>query len=245
MADIKLLHGDFTEQIDSVEDKSIDLVLTDPPYGKSACKWDSIIPINIMWEKLNRVIKDSGVIILFGVQPFVSELVSSNKKMFKYELIWDKHIPRNFINAKIMPMQKHENVLVFYKRGNKYNPQMTLRDKPVKVKNYSKKGKDSAYHLNSNGSSEKEYVYTHRYPDTIISGCWQANKGKVHPTQKPVSLMEYLIKTYTDEHDTVLDFAMGSGSTGVASKRLGRNFVGIEIDANYFDIAKKRIEEIS
>ena len=244
MIDITLLNGDFITQIDTVKDKSIDLVLTDPPYGKSACKWDSVIPIDIMWDKLNRVVKDSGVIILFGIQPFASDLVISNKKAFKYELIWDKHIPRNFINAKIMPMQKHENVLVFYKKGNKYNPQMTLRDKPVKVKNYSKKGKDSAYQLNSDGSSLKEYVYTHRHPDTIISNCWQANKGKVHPTQKPVSLMEYLIKTYTDEYDTVLDFAMGSGTTGIASKKNNRNFIGIEIDSNYFSIAKKRIEEI-
>jgi site-specific DNA-methyltransferase (adenine-specific) len=162
--------------------------------------------------------------------------------MFKYEWVWDNHIPRNFINAKIMPMQRHENILVFYKSPNKYNPQMTLRDKPVKVKNYSKK-KESVYQLNQDGSSRKEYIYTHRNPDTIIRDCWEANKGKVHPTQKPVSLMEYIINTYTDKEDTVLDFAMGSGSTGVASKKLNRNFIGIEINKEYFEIAKNRIEK--
>lgn len=240
---INLILGDCLDKMKDIPDKSVDMVLTDPPYGITSCKWDSVIPFNLMWNHLTRITKEKGAIVLFGCQPFSSALVMSNPSMFKYEWVWDKHIPRNFINAKIMPMQKHENVLVFGQGKINYFPQMTLRDKPVKVKNYSKKNKTSAYKLNEDGSNNKEYIYTHRNPDTIISGCWEANKGKFHPTQKPVSLMEYLIKTYTIENDTVLDFAMGCGTSGIASKNLKRNFIGIEIDEDYFKISEKRINE--
>ena len=162
--------------------------------------------------------------------------------MYKYDWVWDKHIPRNFINAKIMPMQKHENIMVFNCKGKtNYHPQMEKRDKPVKVKNYAKKNGNSVYNLNNNGSDDVERTYEYKYPDTIIIDKWEANKGKIHPTQKPVSLLEYLIKTYTNEGNLVLDNCMGSGSTGVACINTGRKFIGIELDENYFNIAKSRM----
>lgn len=233
--------GDCLELYKNIEPKSIDLILTDLPYGTTACKWDTIIPFDKLWEMVNYLLKPNGAFITTASQPFTSALVMSNPKMFKYEWIWDKHIPRNFINAKIMPMQKHENVLVFGKDKLIYNPQMTLRDKPVTVKNYSKKLKDSSYKLNTDGSNLKSYTYTHKNPDTIILNCWEANAGKTHPTQKPVKLMEYLIKTYSNEGMTIFDPCMGSGTTGVACKNLNRNFIGIEKDEAYFKIAEKRI----
>lgn len=239
---IELLHGDCLELMNDIPDKSIDMILCDLPYGTTACKWDVVIPFEPLWEQYKRIIKDNGAIVLTGTQPFTSNLIMSNAKWFKYEWVWNKHIPKNFINAKIMPMQKHENILVFGKGKINYYPQMTLRDKPVKVKNYSK-GENSAYKLNNDGSDNRERIYTHKYPDTIIEGKWEANKGKVHPTQKPVSLLEYLIKTYTLENETVLDNCMGSGSTGVACINIDRNFIGIEKDDKYFEIAKNRIEQ--
>jgi len=237
--------GDCLEVMKNIPDKSIDMILCDLPYGTTACKWDTIIPFEPLWEQYKRIIKDNGAIVLTASQPFTSVLISSNINDFKYEWIWDKHIPRNFINAKIMPMQKHENILVFGKGKLKYNPQMTLRDKPVTVKNYSKKNKDSAYKLNSDGSNNESYTYTHRNPDTIIVGCWEANKGKLHPTQKPVALFEYLIKTYTNEGDLVLDNCAGSGTTAIACINTNRDYILIEKDDEnkYIDIINKRTEE--
>jgi site-specific DNA-methyltransferase (adenine-specific) len=225
----------------SVEDHSIDLVLTDPPYGTTACKWDTHIDLEKMWIELKRVGKDNCSYVFTASQPFTTDLVNSNRKWFKYEWVWDKHIPRNFINAKIMPMQKHENVLVFCNSKTKYNPQMVKRDKPITGKNYAKKNKDSSYQLNQDGSNQKTYTYTHINPNTIIVGCWETNKGKFHPTQKPISLMEYLINTYTDEGNLVLDPFMGCGTTGVACKNLNRNFIGIELNKEYYDVADNRI----
>ena len=242
----KLYNGDCLEIMDSLieEGVKVDCILTDPPYGTTACKWDTVIPFNCMWERLNKLIKPNGAIVLFGSEPFSSTLRMSNIKKYKYDWVWDKHIPRNFINAKIMPMQKHENIIVFNCNGKlNYHPIMIKRDKPVKVKNYSKKNTDSVYNLNNMGSDNLERTYDYKYPDTIIVGKWEANKGKLHPTQKPVSLMEYLIKTYTNENEIVLDFTMGSGSCGVACINTNRKFIGIELDNNYFNIASKRIEE--
>jgi site-specific DNA-methyltransferase (adenine-specific) len=238
---IDLRKGDCLELMKDIEDKSIDAIICDLPYGTTACKWDTVIPFEPLWEQYKRIIKDNGAIVLFGSQPFTSALVMSNPKWFKYEWAWDKHIPRNFINAKIMPMQRHENVLVFGKGKIKYHPQMIERDKPVVVKNYSKG--NSTYKLNNDGTDDKKRVYTHRYPDTIIEGKWEANAGKVHPTQKPVALLEYLIKTYTNEGETVLDNTMGSGTTGVACVNTNRSFIGIEMDDKYFTIAEKRIND--
>ena len=239
---MQLLHGNCLEIMPTIPDKSIDMILCDLPYGTTACKWDVIIPFEPLWIEYKRVIKDRGCIALFGSEPFSSYLRVSNIKMFKYDWIWDKHIPRNFVNAKIMPMNKHENISVFGVGKINYYPIMVERDKPVTVKNYAKKGKDSTYKINTEGQTLKSYTYTHRNPDTIIHGLWEANAGKVHTTQKPVTLLEYLIKTYTLENETVLDNCMGSGSTGVACVNINRNFIGIEKDDKYFEIAKERIK---
>lgn len=242
---MKLYNGDCLEVMKSIADKSIDAIITDPPYGTTNCSWDSVIDFNLMWEQLNRIIKPNGAIVLFGSEPFSSALRMSNIKNYKYDWIWDKHIPRNFINAKLMPMNKHEMISVFSKTGKlpRYIPQMTLRDKPITVKNYAKKGSDSSYRITNDGNRNlKSYTYTHKHPDTIIAGKWIANSGKQHPTQKPVALMEYLIKTYTKELETVLDFTMGSGTTGVACCNTNRDFIGIELDKEYFKIAEQRIK---
>ena len=243
MGKIELHLGDCLEKMKDIPDGSIDMILCDLPYGTTKCKWDVVIPFEPMWEQYKRIIKASGAVVLFGSEPFSSYLRISNIKQFKYDWIWNKHIPRNFANAKRMPMNKHENISVFGVGKINYYPIMIERDKPVTVKNYAKKGKDSVYKINTDGQELKSYTYTHRNPDTIITGFWEANAGKQHPTQKPVALLEYLIKTYTLEGETVLDNCMGSGSTGVACINTNRNFIGIEKDDKYFDIAKKRIEE--
>lgn len=239
----KLIYGECLEKMQDIDSKSIDLILCDLPYGTTSAKWDSIINLDKMWEQYNRIIKDNSAIVLTACQPFTSKLIMSNVTNFKYEWIWDKHIPRNFINAKIMPMQKHENIVVFAKDKIKYNPQMIERDKPVTVKNYAKKNKDSAYQLNQDGSNLKSYTYTHRNPDTIIVGCWEANKGKIHPTQKPVSLFEYLIKTYTNKGDLVLDNCAGSFTTALACDNLNRKWICIEQDLNYCTLGLDRINK--
>ena len=242
----EIYNGDCLEVMDRLIEEGIkvDCIITDPPYGTTACKWDSIIPFEQMWDRINKLIKNGGAIVLFGNEPFSSYLRISNIKNYKYDWVWDKHIPRNFLNAKIMPMQKHENIMIFNCKGKEnYHPQMIKREKPVGVRNYAKHNKDSAYKLNKDGTDNVERTYEYRNPDTIIIGKWEANKGKLHPTQKPISLMEYLIKTYTNENEIVLDFTMGSGSTGVACMNTNRKFIGIELDENYFEIAKNRIEE--
>jgi len=248
---MKLILGDCLEKMKEIPDRSVDAVITDPPYGTTACKWDSVIPFEPMWSELKRVIKPNGAIVLFGSQPFTSALVMSNIKLFKYEWIWDKHIPRGFQVARYRPMNKHENIMVFCDGKPNYYPIKIKRDKPVTVKNYSKKNRSSsndtgvACHnlVGKYNDSSKSFTYNDRNPDTIIVGCWEANAGKFHPTQKTVALLEYLVKTYTNEGETVLDFTMGSGTTGVACHNLGRHFIGIEKDENYFNIAKQRIEQ--
>jgi len=247
MASIELILGDCLEKMTAIESGSIDMVLTDPPYGTTSCRWDSVISFEPMWEQLNRLIRPRGAILLFGSEPFSSALRMSNIQNYKYDWVWDKHIPRNFINAKRMPMNRYENISVFkgsYKGTINYYPIMTKRDKPVTTKNYARKGKDSAYRLNIDGTDGEFKTYTHRYPVNIISGLWESNTGKLHPTQKPVSLIEYLIKTYTIVDETVLDFAFGSGTTGIACSNLDRNFKGIEINVDNFRIAEKRIGAI-
>lgn len=237
-----LILGDCLEKMKDIPTQSVDLVLTDPPYGTTACSWDEVIPFDKMWGQLKRITKIRSAIVLFGSQPFTSALIMSNPKMFKYEWVWDKHIPRGFQVAKYRPMMRHENISVFGEGKLNYYPIMVERDKPVKVKNYSKKNKLSSNDIGKYNDG-RSFIYTHKSPDSIIEGCWEPNKGKLHPTQKPVSLLEYLIKTYTLEDETVLDFTMGSGSTGVAAVNLNRNFIGIEKEENYFEIATKRIEE--
>lgn len=240
MTDIKLMQGDCLEMMKSIPDGSVDMVLTDPPYGTTACKWDSVIPFEPMWEQLKRVTKKNGAIVLFGSQPFTSALVMSNPELFKYDWTWRKPKGTGHLNAKKMPMRDKEDILVFYKSQCTYNPQFS-QGSPYK----NKAGDPSK----STSMTDSYGAYTNfrndndgkRYPKQVVDFP-VVERGTVHPTQKPVALMEYLIKTYTNEGETVLDFTMGSGTTGVAAKNLNRNFIGIELDETYFNIAKERID---
>ena len=236
---IDLIKGECLEAMKSIPSGSIDAIITDPPYGTTACKWDSVIDFDLMWEQLNRVIKPNGAIVLFGSEPFSSALRMSNIKNYKYDWIIVKTRATGHLNAKRQPMNNLENISVFYKKQCTYNPQMT-EGKPYNIK------------CNTKGSelygSQKQTEFKNkgfRHPNRTINIKSVSNlyNKPLHPTQKSVSLMEYLIKTYTNEGETVLDFTMGSGSTGVACVNTKRNFIGIEMDDKYFDVAKKRIEE--
>ena len=241
MVDLRL--GDCLELMKDISDGSVDLVLTDPPYGTTACKWDSVIPFEPMWEQLNRIIKPNGAICLFGSEPFSSALRMSNIKHFKYDWIWLKPLGANPLLCKKQPMKYHEIISVFYKKQPTYNPQMTKGKKRNKKPCTWGNKKDEIYGgslSDFNGVDNVNDVY---YPRSYQYFSNANQKGKVHPTQKPVDLLEYLIRTYTNEGETVLDFTMGSGSTGVACVNTNRHFIGIELDEGYFNIAKKRIEE--
>ena len=234
---IDLRYGDCLELMKDIPDKSIDMILCDLPYGTTKNKWDSIIPLDKLWEQYERIIKDTGAIVLFSQMPFTAELTHSNLKLFKYEWIWEKDNSTGFLNAKKMPLKTHENILMFYKKLPTYNPQMRTGFKPYKCK--------QGRHSTNYGAYEQGHITEsngERYPIDIIK--FKKDSG-LHPTQKPVALLEYLIKTYTNENDLVLDNCMGSGSTGVACINTNRNFIGIELDEKYFNIAKERIEKIS
>ena len=236
---INLMLGDCLERMKEIPDGSIDMVMTDPPYGTTACKWDSVIPLEPMWEQLKRIIKPNGAIVLTGAEPFSSALRMSNIQGYRYDWIWDKRYPTNYPQAKRQPMRRHENVMVFGVKSPVYYPQMIERDKPIK------KGKNGGAEVFNKGLEREDYegkVYTHQYPTAIQLFPTRKDGKKIHPTQKPVALMEYMIKTYTNEGETVLDFTMGSGTTGVACVNLGRSFIGIEMDENYFNIASNRIK---
>ena len=237
---INLLHGDCLELMKDIPDKSIDMILTDPPYGTTACKWDSVIDFELMWDQLKRITKDNGAICLFGSEPFSSALRISNVKMFKYDWVWKK-APTNFLNSKHQPLRNTETISVFYKKCGRYHP--VEKDK-IKYKTHSSFSKKTE----TLGAYNFQYKEHDGYakPVTIIEGIKKENTTKiVHPTQKPVALLEYLIKTYTLKNEVVLDFTMGSGSTGVACRNLSRKFIGIEKDDKYFKIAKDRINELS
>ena len=238
MKPIELWHGDCLELMKNISDGSVDLVLTDPPYGTTACKWDSVIPFEPMWEQLNRIIKQNGAICLFGSEPFSSALRMSGIKIYRYDWKWEKEKAGNFQLAKKMPMKKMEDVCVFYKKKPNYNPQGLVEINATRKNNPTKNG--SMGHLQS-VQHRKEYIqkYTN-YPTELLK--FKNEKG-LHESQKPIALLEYLIRTYTNEGETVLDFTMGSGSTGVACVNTNRHFIGIELDECYFNIAKKRIEE--
>jgi len=242
---LKLLHGDCLELMKDIPDASIDAIITDPPYGTTACKWDSVIPFEPMWEQLKRAIKDNGAIVLFGSQPFTSTLICSNINMFRYRWIWEKEQGGNFQLAKLQPLNTVEDICVFSKAKTangaklnmKYYPIMEKRNKPIKSG-----GNPSVSNLlNSNSMIALKKTYTESYPKSILKFNKDHSSVRLHPTQKPVTLMEYLVKTYTKENETVLDFTMGSGTTGIACKNLNRNFIGIELDKNYFAIAESRI----
>ena len=237
---IELLHGDCLEVMKSIHDKSVDAIICDLPYGTTACKWDSVIPFEPLWEQYNRICV--GTAVLFGSQPFTTKLIQSNIKNFKHELIWFKNVPTGMANSSYSPMKYHENIIIFSnKRIKTYNKQMEEREG---------KGKDCYKYAHYCGDSnhvkmekiKKFYDVNLVNPSSILLFNVVPNRnGKFHPTQKPVALMEYIVKTYTNEGDTVLDNCMGSGTTGVACKNLNRKFIGIEKDASYFEIAKQRI----
>ena len=239
---IKLLHGDCLEKMKDISDKSIDMILCDLPYGTTACKWDVIIPFEPLWKEYKRIIKDRGCIALFGSEPFSSALRMSNIKNYKYDWKWEKSKPTGFMLAKKQPIRNSEDIMVFYSKQPTYNPIKWFPNERFldKRKTYNKarpeKGQFAGNH------KERTPDDGSRLPTTIIGfeSFWAKD---MHPTQKPVALLEYLIKTYTQEGETVLDNCMGSGSTGVACINTNRNFIGIEKEENYFNIAKKRIEE--
>ena len=249
MSEIKLMQGDCLELMKDIPDKSVDMVLCDLPYGclnKSNvnARWDSIIPFKSLWEQYNRIIKDNGVILLFGQSLFYVDMVNSNKKMFRYDLVWNKVLKSGFLNAKCMPLRQHEQIAVFYKHLPTYNPQMT-QGKPLHSKGSAYKNKNSTN--NNYGkigiTDDSRSGCTDKYPTSIVTYSKSHPSVAQHPTEKPIELLEYLIKTYTNENDIVLDNCMGSGSTGVACVNTNRNFIGIELDENYFNIAKERIEK--
>jgi site-specific DNA-methyltransferase (adenine-specific) len=239
---INLIKGECLEEMKLIPSESIDAIITDPPYGTTACKWDSVIDFELMWEQLNRIIKPNGAIVLFGSEPFSSALRMSNIKNYKYDWVWKKERLTNPLMVKKQAPRYTENISIFYKKQCLYNPQMTKRKEGNKRNNKPRVYKD------------KTKVDTVKYAERTLSGnndlIYQPNilefsmQRGLHPTQKPVKLMEYLIKTYTNENETVLDFTMGSGSTGVACVNTKRNFIGIEQDESYFNIAKERINNI-
>ena len=249
MANVKMMQGDCLELMKDIPDGSVDMILCDLPYGTTACKWDNVIPFEPLWEQYNRIIKSNGAICLFGSEPFSSKLRMSNLKHFKYDWIWEKSMGLGFQHSKNMPLKRHEIISVFSKgsmghysllkeKRMVYNPQGVIKD-GVGTISESKHGKLIGKRPNQVG---KVYEKQKNFPTSILTFP-NSNNKTVHPTQKPVALLEYLIKTYTNEGETVLDNCMGSGSTGVACVNTNRNFIGIELDDNYFNIAQKRINQ--
>jgi site-specific DNA-methyltransferase (adenine-specific) len=243
---ITLYNDDCLEKMKDIQDGSIDAVICDPPYGTTSCTWDSIIPLEPMWEQLKRIIKPNGAIVLFGSQPFTSKLISSNYDMFKHEVIWFKNVPTGMAQANYAPMKYHENIIVFANgKIGTFNKQLTEREGVGKsCYNYE-------HYCGDNNHVKMKKVKKFYDPDNVnpssilLFNVVPNRKGKQHPTQKPVELMEYLVKTYTKENETVLDFTMGSGTTGVACVNTNRNFIGIELDIDYFNIAQERIDKAS
>lgn len=231
---IKLLHGDCLELMKDIPDGSIDMILCDLPYGTTRNKWDSIIPLEPLWEQYKRIIKDNGAIVLHSQQPFTSKLIMSNSKIYKYSWVWSKSQVSGFLNAKKQPLREHEDICVFYKKQCTYNPQM--------VKGKMQLKNTGGHSGNYNKFEAQPHYSDEYYPKTILDFPLRRFKGG-HPTQKPVELAEYLIKTYTNEGETVLDNCMGSGTTGVACMNTNRNFIGIELDEKYFEIAQQRISD--
>jgi len=234
----RLMLGDALEQMDRLIEEGIvvDAIICDPPYGTTACKWDSVIPFDEMWERLNKLIKPNGAIVLFGSEPFSSALRMSNIKNYKYDWVWRKERGVGFQIAKYRPMMETESVSVFCDKNKSpiYNPQMVPLDKP-RIEKFASSKSESSPLANIN---KGERLVTHRYPKNVLE--IKRDKG-LHPTQKPVALMEYLVKTYTNENELVLDFTMGSGTTGVACKNTSRKFIGVELDPTYYGVACERI----
>lgn len=245
----KLFNGDCLELMKDIDDKSIDMILCDLPYGTTLCSWDVIIPFDKLWEQYNRIIKDNGAIVLFGSQPFTTILINSQLDMFKYELIWVKNRATGFVHAKNKPMKRHENIVVF-SRGTTNHASLSnnrmnyftrdLKKVGITRKNLKTRSKTQMESRPSNNNDYRTLEYS-GYPNSVLE--FGKDEGSSHPTQKPVALLEYLIKMYTEENWIVLDNTMGSGSTGVAAVNTNRNFIGIEKDQEYFEKAKKRIDD--
>lgn len=247
--DIKLYHGDCLDVLKTIPDCSIDMILCDLPYGTSACKWDSVIPFDKMWEFCERVIKPLRVICFTGCEPFSSKLRCSNLGLYKYDWIWEKPSGANFLNFKYQPAKVHENIMIFGKGPSSFSKKETLIYKPIMEGGKPYKQWSGAQRMSYGNSTVRSPIKScltentgERYPRSIQK--FSLDSQKFHPTQKPVALMKYLIKTYTNEGDVVLDFCMGSGTTGVACVETNRSFIGCEIDANYFEIAQKRISGV-
>ena len=240
MSEYTLFHGDCLEIMKEIPNKSIDMILCDLPYGTTRNKWDIIIDLDSLWGQYERIIKDNGAIVLFSQMPFSFILGSSNLKLFRYEWIWKKNKATGFLNSKKMPLKSHENILVFYKKLPTYNIQNLIK-KATPTINKGSRGRMSEV-SNYNVANKDAIQEYENYPKDILS--FGVVMKPVHPTQKPVELLEYLIKTYTNENETVLDNCMGSGSTGVACINTNRNFIGIELEEKYFNIAKQRIEKV-
>ena len=234
---MELKFGDCLDKLTEISDASVDMILTDLPYGTTACSWDSIIPLDKLWEQYNRVVKENAAMVFTASQPFTTILASSNIKNFRYEWIWQKPQGTNPMNAKIMPLKSHENILVFYKTKPTYNPQMA---KGTPYGGFKSETSTIGEVYGRAKSVHRDNPEGTRYPKTILS--FKQEKG-LHPTQKPIPLMEYLIKTYTNEGDVVLDSTMGSGTTGVACLNTSRKFIGIEKDPIYFQKAQERISD--
>ena len=245
----KIYQGNCLELMKNIKDKSIDCIICDLPYGvTSKNKWDTIIPYEPLWKEYKRIIKDNAPIILFGQDKFTAKTMLSNEKMHRYNLIWNKVLTSGFLNAGRMPLREHEDIMIFYKKLPTYNPQFTegkplhgMGEKFKKVKNNNNNYND--FNSCNNPSANREGD-TKKYPKSILTFPRPASSKMLHPTEKPVELLEYLIKTYSNENDVILDNCMGSGSTGVAALNTNRRFIGIELDKNYFNIAKDRLENI-
>lgn len=242
----KIYHGDCLEIMADIPDGSVDMILCDLPYGTTACKWDVIIPFEPLWKHYEKVIKQNGAIVLTASQPFTSALVMSNPKLFKYDWVWRKPRGTGHLNAKKQPMKDKEDILVFYKQQATYNPQYEKGEpytamKGGKVSRISESG-NTTYGKFGNGAEFRNDNSGFRYPKQVLE-FGVVERGTIHPTQKPVELFEYLIKTYTNEGDTVLDNCIGSGTTAIACLNTKRNFIGIEKEEKYFQIAQKRVQD--
>lgn len=233
---MRLMQGDCLERMQEIPDKSVDMVLCDLPYGITRNSWDVPVPLDGLWKEWNRVCKDNAAVVLHCQQPFTTELINSNRTNFKYTWVWYKHYVRGFLNAKKMPLKSHEDIAVFYRKQCTYHPQMTKGEKRMKGTSNKQRGCYGQYRA-------VRVVNDVYHPQTILDFPGVHTNNLQHPTQKPVPLLEYLIRTYTNEGETVLDNCMGSGSTGVAAVNTGRDFIGIELDEHYFQVAEKRILE--